>query len=69
VPTLRGRPGQPEFGIRIVVTFACWAASASSRSPVPSVEPSSTKIASYSSAASYCRRSEAMHTSIAEPGL
>ena len=41
--------------MRIVVTFGCSAASASSRSPVPSVEPSSTKIASYSSAGSDCR--------------
>src|SRR4051794_40701233 len=55
--------------MRIAVTFGCSAARASRRSPVPSVDPSSTKITSYSPDGSDCSSSEAMHGSIAEPGL
>ena len=65
---MRGRPGQPELGIRTVVTCACSAASASSRSPVPSVEPSSTKTTSYSAAGSDWPSSDAMSLSMRSPG-
>ena len=68
MPTLRGRPGQPEFGIRTVVTCACSAASAARRSPVPSVEPSSTKTTSYSPAGIDWPSSDSMQRSMRSPG-
>lgn len=64
IPTLRGLPDQPEASWWMTVTFATSAASASSRAGVPSVEPSSTKIASNSSGGRDCLRSEAMQSSM-----
>jgi hypothetical protein len=69
MPTLRGRPGQPEFGMCSTRTLACSAASSSSRAGVASVEPSSTKIASYSSGGSDWSSSERMQSSMSRPGL
>ena len=67
-PDVARPPGQPEFSIRIVRTLSRSAASASSRSPVPSVEPSSTKISSYSAAGSDCPSSDASSGSMRSPG-
>src|SRR4051794_30662798 len=69
MPTLRGRPGQPEFSMWRTRTWPCSRASASRRSPVPSVEPSSTKISSCSSRASVWPSSVCRHSSMSDPGL
>src|SRR3954452_981145 len=50
-------------------TLGCDAASESSRAGVPSVDPSSTKITSYSSLGSDWPISESMHSSMLSPGL
>ena len=49
-------------------TSGCSAASRSSRAGVPSVEPSSTKIASIAPAGMVCPRIEAMAGSMDSPG-
>jgi hypothetical protein len=51
------------------VSCSCSRASASSRAGVSSVEPSSTKIASYSPGASDWSSSDRMQSSMARPGL
>ena len=67
--TLRGVPGQPEFGMWTARMCGFSAAIASSRSPLPSVEPSSTRIASHSPAGIVWRWSEPMGRSRYGPGL
>ncbi len=69
MPTLRGLPDQPEFSWWITRMWGCRAARASSRAGVSSVEPSSTKIASYSSFGRLCRSSDSMQSSRYGPGL
>ncbi len=64
MPTFRGLPDQPEASWWMTCMWGCWAAISSSRAGVPSVEPSSTKIASYSSLGSDCLRREEMQSSI-----
>src|SRR5437763_16845163 len=66
--TLRGRPGQPEFSIWRTRTWGCSRASASRRAPVPSVEPSSTKITSCSSRARVWPSRLSRHSSTWGPG-
>ena len=66
---MRGRPGQPEFGMWRTRTLACCSASASSVPGVPSVEPSSTKISSNSSAGRLWASSESTHSPNTAPGL
>src|SRR5215207_8794728 len=67
-PMLRGRPGAPDAGIWITRMLACSCASRSRRAPVPSVDPSSTKITSNSSRGIVCRNSERMQGSMYLPG-
>lgn len=64
MPTLRGLPDQPEFSWWMTFIRGSSAASASSRAGVASVEPSSTKITSYSSGGSDCLCSEVMQSSM-----
>lgn len=64
MPTLRGPPAQPEFSWWTTRTRGSSAATASSRAGVASVEPSSTKITSYSSGGRDCLSSEAMQSSM-----
>lgn len=68
-PTLRGFPGQPEFGMVITRKCGCSAASCLRRSGVSSVDPSLTKRTSNSRAGRVCRRSESMQGSMNLPGL
>ena len=66
---MRGFPGQPDRGMCSTRTCGQEAARASSRSGVPSLEPSSTKITSYSSRGSDWPTSDPMHSSMLSPGL
>src|SRR5690606_23848765 len=69
MPTFRPRMGEPVCGRCSTRTFLRTAAMVSSRSAIPSVDPSSTKITSYSSAGSVCSSVERMHGSAESPGL
>src|SRR5690349_7519534 len=68
-PRLRGFPGQPELGMCCTRTWRCDAASSSRRAGVPSVEPSSTKTSSSSSAGRVCPSSDSISSSMSGPGL
>src|SRR4051794_30163262 len=69
MPTLRGRPGQPDGGSWKTRTCGCSAASRSSRAGVSSVEPSSTKTSSSWSVGSVCASSDVIVGSMNSPGL
>ncbi len=64
MPSLRGVPDQPEFSRWITRTCECSAANRSSRAGVWSVDPSSTKISSSSSAGIVCASNDSMHGSM-----
>src|SRR3954453_6695508 len=66
---LRGRPGQPEFGVWMTLKWGCTAASSSNRAGVSSVDPSSTKIASNWSLGNVCTVSDLISGSMYAPAL
>ena len=68
MPTLRGFPGQPELGMCWTCTCAVLGRQRVEPRGVPSVEPSSTKVSSNSSAGRVWPSSDSMQSSMSGPG-